>query len=307
MTPFGGPGRGSRGYTDGGPEIFADELTRFAAQLPGRRVAAIAEQLAAPLRVGLRGRRGVGRRTVGQALRQAGVLVTGAADMADTADVVVYVVAEVAKPEDRVAVAAAASSPARPVLVVLNKVDLAGGASAADVQARLGAPAVPMSGLFALAAGADRPADVLGRAIGRAAIDRLVAGRSADEIRVRLRRLSGVDEVCRRVDAAGAVVRYRRLAEAVARLEALAVGSASGARIAAFLAGDDAVLARMAAAVEAAGATGAVEPAGPAAQLDRAQRWQRRREAPLGAVHRACAADIVRGSLRAWSGARGFR
>ncbi|HEX7321722.1 MAG TPA: hypothetical protein VF299_02130 [Mycobacterium sp.] len=312
MTPFGGVGRGPRGYTDGGPEIFVDELTRFAAQVRDRQVAAIAEELGAPLRVGVRGRRGVGRRTVEQALRQAGVLITAGqragADVADVVDVVVYAVAEVVKPEDTAAVTALAALP-QPTLVVLNKADLTGGATVDDVCARIGAPTVPMSGLLALAADAARPADVLCQAIGAAAIDQLVAdwrGRSIDQVRALLRRLSGVDEVRRRLDAAGAVVRYRRVAEAVVRLEALAVGSRFGGQIAAFLARDDVVLARLVAAVEladAAEAAGTV--ADPAAQLDRALCWQRRRGAPLGALYQACAADIVRGSLRIWLRAGG--
>ncbi|HET9874540.1 MAG TPA: hypothetical protein VFQ37_02095 [Mycobacterium sp.] len=313
--------------------IFVDQLIRFAAEVSDPRVTAIAERVAAPLRVAVSGRRGVGRRTVAHALRCAGTAVT----VQLAADVVAYVVAEVVKPEDTAAVAALAASP-QPVLVVLNKVDLTGGATAAGVSARIGAPAEPMAGLLAVAAldnGLDdtlwaalqllaaEPADLscadrfvtgphpLTHRVRRQLCDTLdlpgitnaVAavrqGRSIGEVRALLRRLSGVDAVVGCVDAVGVAVHYRRLLDAVAQLEALAV---SDSRIGEFLSGDDAVVARMAAAVdvvEAAGLT--VESGGdPAAQLRRARRWQCYRDGPVAAVHRACAADIARGSLRLW-------
>ena len=69
-----------------------------------------------------------------------------------------------------------------------------------------------------------------------------------------LRRVSGVDAVLDQVAAAGAEVRYRRVLDAVAELEALAVSEAvSDGEIAGFLARDDTVLARMAAALDFAG------------------------------------------------------
>ena len=81
------------------------------------RCAAIAKRLATPLRVAVTGRRGVGRSTVARALACAGLAVTPPRGMAD---VDVYVLAEVVKPEDRAAIEAAG----RPVLAVLNKADL---------------------------------------------------------------------------------------------------------------------------------------------------------------------------------------
>jgi hypothetical protein len=86
----------------------------------------------------------------------------------------------------------------------------------------------------------------------------------------------------------------------VAQLEALAV---SDGRIGDFLHCDDTVVARMAAAVdvvEAAGLT--VDPADdPRTHLRRAVRWRRYSRGPASALHRACGADIARGSLRLWS------
>ena len=85
------------------------------------RCAAIARRLATPLRVAVAGRRGVGRRTVAHALTLAGdQRGTIALTTSSNADLDVYVLAEVAKPEDLVAL----STARRPVLAVLNKADL---------------------------------------------------------------------------------------------------------------------------------------------------------------------------------------
>src|SRR5437764_11569664 len=114
--------------TGQGHKIFADELARFAAGRADPRLTAIAERAGAPLRVVVCGRRGVGCRTVARALDRAGgeygiSATTGSA--ASAVDAVVYVTAEVVKPEDTEAIAAAG----RPVLAVLNKADLAGSLS----------------------------------------------------------------------------------------------------------------------------------------------------------------------------------
>ena len=85
-----------------GHHIFADELARFAVEAAEPRLTAIARQVAAPLRVAVRGRRGVGRSTVAHALASAGLTVTASSA---NAEVDVYVIAEVVKPEDRDAIA----------------------------------------------------------------------------------------------------------------------------------------------------------------------------------------------------------
>ncbi|MCV7235519.1 hypothetical protein [Mycobacterium branderi] len=304
-----------------GQRGFLDELARYAADA---RWDVIAEPLRAPLRVAVSGRRGVGRRTVAHALAQAGVPVTPDADLQ------VHVIAEVVKPEDRAAIAAAQ----RPLLVVQNKADVAGGPVAG-----LGVPVAPMVGLLAVAVLDDtlwgalrvlaaRPADLsspdsfvacahpLPVEVRRRLVDTLdlfgvaaaVAGirrgASKAQVRARLRRLSRIDAVLAELAAVGAEVHYRRMLDAVAELEALAV---TDPRAAEFLSRDATVIARMAAAIDVVEATGLdVDRCdSPAAHLRRAVRWQRYGRGPVSATHRACGADIARGSLRLWSHAGG--
>jgi len=152
--------------------------------------------------------------------------------------------------------------------------------------------------------------DLFGTALGVAALRRV---RTPAQLRALLQKTSGVDTVVARLWSLGAEARYRRVLDAVAELEALAVGpSGPGERIGGFLARDDTVLARMAAAVdvaETAGLAGGPASGGAAddsaAHLRRAVRWQRYRGAPVSELHRACGADIARGSLRLWARARG--
>jgi hypothetical protein len=356
-----------------GHQIFVDELARFAAEHADARVTAIAERAAAPLRVAVRGRRGVGRSTVARALDRAGsaseITVSSPGCAGDRSpdsdvDVIVYVTAEVIKPEDADSIAAAG----RPVLAVLNKADLAGSLSGrigdgpvtaartrcANLSALAGVPVEPMIGLLAVAALDDLdstlwaalgelaahpggavsldgsfdgflaannpvPADVrlhlldtldlFGTALGIAAIRQ---GRTAAQVRALLRRMSHLDAVINKLSAVGAEVRYQRVLDAVAELEALAVGkSGIAGRISGFLSRDDTVVARMAAAVDLAEAAGVqVGPVfadrdDPGAHLPRAARWQRYSRGSVSDLHRACGADIARGSLRLWSRTRG--
>lgn len=343
-----------------GHRDFVDELARFAAGHADPRVTAIAERTAAPLRVFVRGRRGVGCGTVARVLDRAGAAAGISVSTAGDADLVAYVIAEVVKPEDVDAIAAAG----RPVLAVLNKADLAGSLTGGDgpiAAARTrcaelaelaGAPMVPLAALLAVAAledpgpslwaalrtlaahpgaaaaldgsfagfmAADNPVpadarlrllntfDLFGIALGVAALRQ---GRTPAQVRALLRRTSGVDAVLSRLSNAGAEARYQRVLDAVAELEALAVGDEA---IGGFLSRDDTVLARMAAAVDLAAAAG-LDPdnAGPAdwdgdpsAHLPRAVRWQRYSRASASDLHRACGADIARGSMRLWSQACG--
>ncbi|GAB1815126.1 hypothetical protein [Mycobacterium sp. MUNTM1] len=351
-----------------GHQSFVDELARFAAGQVDPRLTAIGQRCAAPLRVVVRGRRGVGCRTVRRALdgagRAAGVAVDSPAAERDV-DAVVYVITEVVKPEDTQAVAAAG----RPVLAVLNKADLAGSLSGrggdgpiaaararcTELSALLGVPMEPMTGLLAVAAlddldsaqwtalaalaahpgtacfdgsfatflAADAPVptearqrlldslDLFGTALAVAALRQ---GRTPAQVLTLLHRMSGVDAVLARIGALGAEARYQRVLDAVAELEALAAGGGRPAeRISAFLSRDDTVLARMAAAVDLAEAAGLEpgdrQPAGahrdPSGHLPRAVRWQRYSRASASELHRACGADIARGSLRLWSQACG--
>jgi hypothetical protein len=352
-----------------GHQIFVDELARFAAEHADTRVTAIAERAAASLRVAVRGRRGVGRSTVARALDRAGSASGIAVSPAECAsdrdvDVIVYVTAEVIKPEDADAIAAAG----QPVLALLNKADLAGSLSGrigdepitaartrcANLSALAGVPVEPIIGLLAVAALDDLdstlwaaleelaahpggavsldgsfdgflvannpvPADVrlrlldtldlFGTALGIAAIRQ---GRTAAQVRALLRRMSCLDAVINKLSIVGAEARYQRVLDAVAELEALAVGkSGIAGRISGFLSRDDTVVARMAAAVDLAEAAGVqVGPVfadrdDPGAHLPRAARWQRYSRGSVSDLHRACGADIARGSLRLWSRTRG--
>lgn len=347
-----------------GHQIFVDELARFAAGLDDPRVTAIAERTAAPLRVAVRGRRGVGRGMVARALGRAGAANVRVASLDDGVDVVVYVTTEVLKPDDIDAIGAMATA-GHPVLAVLNKADLAGSLSGRgadgpiaaararckDLATLAGVPMEPMIGLLGVAAledldnamwaalrtlatapgaclddsfagflAADNPVptdvrlrlldtlDLFGTALAIAAIRQ---GRTPAQVRALLRRMSGVDAVLAKLSVVGAEVRYQRVLVAVAELEALAVGQGwLGERISGFLSRDDTVVARMAAAVDLAEAAGLdVGPVdlhrNPAAHLPRAARWQRYSRASVNDLHRACGADIARGSLRLWSQACG--
>jgi hypothetical protein len=70
--------------------------------------------------------------------------------------------------------------------------------------------------------------------------------------------------------------------------------------IGSFLATDEAVLARMAAAVDVVEAAGVEVDRGDdaATHLRRAVHWRRYSRGPVDALHRSCGADIARGSLR---------
>ena len=98
VSNMNGPGlrdSGLPGVTDfsGG---FEAELSRFAAEQGDARMTAIAERAGAPLRVAVRGRRGVRRGTVARALDRAAPLEVAPPECVP--DVVVYVTAEVINP-----------------------------------------------------------------------------------------------------------------------------------------------------------------------------------------------------------------
>jgi hypothetical protein len=351
-----------------GHQIFLDDLVQFAAEAADARVTKIAERVAAPLRVAIRGRRGVGCSTVARAVDRAGIASGIRATDSDVedADLVVWVCTEVVKPEDSAAIKGIAAS-RRPVLAVLNKADLAGFAGDGPIVAArarclrfsqlvglAGVPLEPMIGLLAVASldglddvswaalrvlaadagsgdpfaalfadsfdgfmAADNPLpaadrlrlldtlDLFGTAVAVAAVGK---GATAAQLRALLRRLSCVDAVVDRINAAAAEVRYRRLLDAIAELEAVAVSRDQlSERISEFLARDDTVVARMAAAADLPGLPGGpidLDDADPAAHLSRAVRWQRYSRGshgPVSDLHRACGADIARGSLRLWS------
>jgi hypothetical protein len=286
------------------------------------------------LRVAVSGRRGAGRRTVARALAQAGDLRgTISLTTSSAADVHLYVLADAVKPEDRAAIGAART----PLLAVLNKADLiattepgchphgpttAARARCAQLSDGAGASIEPMVGILAaeglvddaLWAGLSLRAgghpvdaglhermlaalDEFGIAQASAAIRR---GATRADVAALLRRLSGIDDVVDKIEALGAPVRYRRVCDAVAELETVAV---TDRRIREFLTRDDTVVARMMAAIDVVEAVGMDVDRGDtaAAHLGRAVHWQRYRRGPVASTHRACGGDIVRGSLRLWT------
>ncbi|WP_407662313.1 hypothetical protein [Mycolicibacterium rutilum] len=299
------------------------------------RLMPIVRRLAAPTRVAVHGRPGVGVRTVAKALGGAGVTVVSAG-----ADVDVLVIAEAPKREDLAMVDASR----RPAVVVLNKADLSGYGPggplaaahhrAAHHRAVTGLPTVPMAALLADVALADDllaalhtlvtepadlsstdgfvrcphpvPSDVRARLLD--ALDRfgiahavltLSRGATAADLVPHLRQLSNLDRVVDNLHAAAAPQRYERLRTAIADVHAIAAQSRDR-RLADLLTTDDTVLAVMGAAVDVVEAAGAHVDRGdsPSAHLRRATHWRRYGRGPVTALHRACAADISRGSLR---------
>lgn len=334
---MGAEDRFNRVGTTEGHQIFVAALTRFAEQNRLPRLTPIISRIAAPLRVAVLGRDGVGRGTVDAALARAGVTVT---PDATTADVHALVIAEALKPEDRGRLATAD----RPIVTLLNKADLAGLGDggplarahrrAADCRALTGVPTVPMVALLAVAELDDElvsalrvlvtePADLTstdafvnaGHSVRPevrqrllAALDRygiahavLALGEGADAMAIPkvLRRVSQIDRVVEHIEAAGAPVRYRRVRSALAELNCLAVQSGDE-RLTEFLSNDDTVLAVMAAAVDVVEAEGTAVDRGDdaAAHLRRAVHWRRYSRGPVDVLHRSCGADIARGSLR---------
>jgi hypothetical protein len=296
----------------------------------------IMRRVAAPLRVAVHGRDGVGRGTVSAALTAAGVAVVSD----ETADVHVVVIAETLKDEDRAMLAAFDG----PTLTVLNKADLNGfGAGgplalahrrAADCRTLTGVPTVPMVALLATAELDDELIDALRTLVTEPAdmtsadafacnehsvphavrqrllhtLDRfgiahavlaLAEGADAAALPALLRGASRVDRVVAHIDAVGAPTRYRRMKSAVTELRVAAI-QFDDEQLAGFLSGDETVLGMMAAAVDVVESAGLSVDRGydPSSHLRRAAHWRRYSSGPVGTLHRSCGADIARGSLR---------
>jgi hypothetical protein len=316
-----------------GHAIFAARLARFVSDVDEPRVRVIARRVAAGVSVAVHGRAGVGRGCVARGLAAAGVAVAsdGAVD--------VHVVAEVVKPEDRDAIAASASTRPTLMVLNKADLIADPRARCARYQALTGVATVPMAahlavveiddGLFTalhtLAAGScefgsvddfvTRPHRLSAEARVRLldaldlygtaqAVPALRAGADAAGVQRVLRRHSGVSAVVATLMPMLTEAAYQQVRWAITALEATAATADEGlaARIAAFLRDDDTVLGCMAAAVDVVEAAGmAVDPGDdPVTHLSRAAYWRRYHRGPVNAVHRACGADIVRGSLRLW-------
>lgn len=130
-------------------------------------------------------------------------------------------------------------------------------------------------------------------------------GATAATLVRQLRALSQVDRVVQRLDRVAAPVRYRRVREAVRELHRLAAQTGDS-RLEAFLAGDEVVIAVMAAAVEMVEVSGLTVDRGDeaTAHLRRALLWRRHARGPFDVLHQRCAQDITRGSLRLLGRAR---
>lgn len=280
----------------------------------------IIDRLCRPIRFRTVGRPGVGRRTLTSALCDTGLVAVHA-----RADVDVLVIAETAKPEDR-RIAAAAHAP---VVIALNKADLLGAAATERVRLLRQSTGLPVFGVSALLAGGELDDELFGAVrelateapeLGSvdafctaphrvdaatrarllatvdlpgivAAVDAVRAGTDSVALSTQLHHTSAVDALRCGVRAAAAPSRYRRWCAAMTELRTLAARTADH-RLAGILASDAAVLAAMEAALAVVRADGlAPEPADPV-------RWQRYGRGPVNALHRRCAADIVRGALR---------
>jgi hypothetical protein len=314
---------------------------RFADTAADPRLSAVAARLRAPLHVAVHGRRGVGRSTVAAALSGAGVAVTDRADVG----VLVVAEAVKPEDRTCLAAWRAAGVAALTVLNKADLLGFPAPAAAAarrtaDCRAATGTPTVPMiavlaaaspdpdevAALQALAAepadlgspdgfvgGAHRvPAPVRARLAGTLdrygvaqAVLALQRGAEPATLPALLRELSLLDGVLAGLDAVAAPLRYRRVRAAVDELRCLATTS-DDERLDAFLAGDDAVLAVMSAAVDVVQAAGLTVDASddPADHLRRARTWRRYGSGPVAGLHRACAADICRGSLRLYERTR---
>ncbi|MCV7281636.1 hypothetical protein H7J88_18545 [Mycolicibacterium flavescens] len=294
----------------------------------------IVRRLSAPTRVAVHGRAGVGRRTVAAALTGAGVAVVP--DCADV-DVLVIAEAPKPEDlgfldADRPAVVVLNKSdlsgygPGGPLAIAQRR--------AARYRTVTGLPTVPMVALLASATPTDdlvaalrvlitEPADLTStdgfvsgahplpaetRARLLAELDRfgiahavlaLERGATVPALTAHLRDLSQVARVVDLVQAAAAPLRYRRLRRAISEVRAVAAQSGDET-LAGLLRADETVLSVMTAAVDVVEAAGAeVDRADdPEGHLRRAVRWRRYGQGPVNALHRACAADISRGSLR---------
>lgn len=254
------------------------------------------------LGVSVDGRPGAGRRTIAAALRARGVQVVTAAP-----DVRVRVTVETLKPED-------VYDDAIPTVVVQNKADLTEAAYGLRVVGLLAlVDRLDDEEVEALRVLVHHPADMTSadafmscpHQLTREVRERLLArldrfgianavlafsdGVEPAAVAARLTALSNIDGVLHAIRAAAAPVRYRRLTE-----------KHCGADLS-----DNTVLDLMSAAVDVVEAAGVTVDRGDRLEdhRRRALHWARYARGPVTALHRSCAADIVRGSLRLLDGA----
>lgn len=316
--------------------IFADVLERFAAQTNNPRLSAVDARLRSPFAVAVRGRCGVGRGAVARALAASGTRLCTESGRADLQVVVLAealkpedrMLLDTEVPT--VVVLNKADLSGRPVGGPLES----SARVAAGISATMGRPVVPMIAPLATAALDDEmvaalrvlattpadmtsadafvaaehplPARVRHRLLVRLdrfgvahAVLAVAGGADPTAVAERLRGLSQIDRVIEGISRVEPEAGYRRVCAALGELHSLAVETRDE-KLASFLATDEVVVAVMAAAVDVMAASGLrVDPADDAdGHLRRAVRWRRYADGPLDALHRRCAGDIARGSLR---------
>lgn len=316
--------------------IFADVLEQFAAQADSPRLNAVDARLRSPSVVAVQGRDGVGCRAVVRALAASGVRVGAEGGRTDlqvvvlaealkpedrtllNSDVPTVVVLNKADLSGRVAagplessaqiaagISATVGRPVVPMIAPLATVELDDEMVAA-LRVLATTPADMTSADAFVTAEHPLPARVRHRLLARLdrfgvahAVLAIAVGSDAAAVAERLRGLSQIDRVLERITCAEAEVHYRRVRAALDELQTLAVETRDDA-LASFLASDDVVVAVMAAAVDVMTTSGVrVDAADDAdAHVRRAVRWRRYADGPLDALHRRCAGDIARGSLR---------
>ncbi len=323
--------------TTEGHQIFVKTLTRFAEHTRSPQLMPFIWRIAEPVRVAVVGRDGVGRDTVARSLSAAGVAVTTDASVADVRVVVIAEALKpedraLLDAADAPAITVLNKADltglgGRGPLALAHR-------RAAACRAITGVPTVPMVALLAVAelddeliralqtlvmhpanlsstdafVGTDhelapevrqRLLDTLDRFGIAHAVLAIGEGTQAAALTALMRRASLLDRVVEQLDATAAAVRYRRIRSVITELRALAIQSGDE-RLTEFLSTDETVLAVMAAAVDVVEAEGArVDTAAdPAAHLRRAVYWRRYGRGPVNALHRGCADDIARGSLR---------
>jgi hypothetical protein len=127
----------------------------------------------------------------------------------------------------------------------------------------------------------------------------LADGAAPAAVVTRMRELSNVDGVLAGLRRVAAPAGYRRVQRALAESRCLDARLGDD-RLGKFLRSDAVAMAVMTAAVDVVEAAGLTVDRGddPGAHARRAVQWTRYARGPVDALHRACAADITRGSLR---------
>ncbi len=319
-----------------GPRSFTAELTRFAETVPCAHLAPLVARMSRPLGVAVVGRRGVGRRTVEAALLLNGVRVVAAEpDVRVLVIAEAFKPEDEALLGADPGVTLIVLTKADVFGAARDGPLAAASRCAAEVSAATGVAVVVMIGLLATVAdlddellgalrtlvtvpaelgsvdafvAADHPLDGAVRARLLDRLDRfgvahallaLADGAAPAAVVTRLHELSNVDGVLAGLRRVAAPVGYRRVAQALAESRCLHVRFGDD-RLGEFVGSDAVAMAMMTAAVDVVEAAGLTVDRGDdaGAHARRAVQWSRYARGPVNALHRACAVDITRGSLR---------